>query len=164
MNATEDRLAIMHVLGLYARGVDRCDLATLQSVWAQGATADFGSGPGDARAWAEATVAALGGMLRTQHLLGQMLIEVEGDTGTAETYCHAYHEVPGPDGPVEIVVGGRYLDRLVRTPQGWRIAHRRYVMDWNRNLASTAQWHGPLYDQLDRLGARSPDDALYTGL
>jgi hypothetical protein len=163
MNDMADRLAIMHVLGLYARGIDRCDLATLQSVWAEGAVADFGGGEGDARGWAAATVAALAGMLRTQHLLGQMLIELDGDSATAETWCHAYHEVPGPDGPVEVVVGGRYLDRLVRTADGWRIGHRRYVMDWNRNLPSTAQWAGPLYDQLRRVGARAPDDALYTG-
>jgi hypothetical protein len=163
MTSTDDRLDIMAVLARYARGIDRCHLPTLEGVWAAGAVADFGSGETDARVWSQSTVAALGAMLRTQHLLGQMLIEVDGDTASAETYCHAYHEVAGPDGPIEIVVGGRYLDRLVRTTAGWRIAHRRYVMDWNRNLPSTAAWAGPLYDQLQRVGARAPDDALFTG-
>lgn len=163
MSSTEDRLAIMDLLARYARGIDRCDLETLNGIWAEGATVDFGNGAADAPGWCQATVAALSGMLRTQHMLGQMLIELDGDTAEAETYCQAYHEVAGPDGPYEMLVGGRYLDRLVRTPEGWRIAYRRYVMDWNSNQASTAQWDGPLYGSLLRRGRRAPDDALYTG-
>ena len=163
MTDPADTLAIMDVLARYARGIDRCDLDTLNGVWAEAATADFGNGSGDARAWSAATVAALGGMLRTQHMLGQMLIEIDANSATAETYCHAYHEIETPDGRIEMVVGGRYLDSFARTPLGWRITHRRYVMDWNRNTASTAQWGGPLYGTLARIGQRAPDDALYTG-
>lgn len=160
---TADTLAIMDVLARYARGIDRCDLATLNGVWAEGATADFGNGSGDARAWSAATVEALRGMLRTQHMLGQMLIEIDGDSASAETYCQAYHEVETPDGRIEMVVGGRYLDALARTSHGWRITHRGYVMDWNRNMPSTAVWDGPLYGTLARVGQRAPFDALYTG-
>lgn len=164
MDETADRVAIMDVLARYNRGLDRCDLELLRSVWAPGAVTDFGFNGADAQQWAEATVTSLRkNFLRTQHMLGQMLIDLDGDRATAETYCRAYHEFEGNDGPEEMTVGGRYLDDLVRTSAGWRIARRRYVMDWNRNAPSQARWEGGLYDLITRRSARKPEDPLYTG-
>lgn len=158
-----DRLAIQDVLCRYARGIDRCDEKVLRGVWWPGAEVDYGSGYSDAGDWSTAVVASLGTMRRTQHFLGNMLIEIDGDGATAETYCRAYHEVDGADAPQEMEVGGRYLDRLEKRGGEWRIANRRYVHDWNRNIASTAAWDGPLYGTLKRVGARLPDDPSYTG-
>ncbi len=160
MTATEDRLAIMDRLCRYARGIDRCDLDTLLDVFWSDATADFGQGPGLAADWARATIPALAGMLRTQHLLGNMIIDIAGDRAEAETYCRAWHETA--DGTV-MEVGGRYLDVLERRGGEWRITSRRYVMDWNTNAPSTAVWDAGLYATLARRGARLPDDPLYTG-
>lgn len=158
-----DRLAIQDVLCRYARGIDRCDEALLRSVWWPGATADYGSGTVDAGDWSGQVVTALATMRRTQHFLGNMLIEIDGDRATAETYCRAYHEVDGDGRPAEMEVGGRYLDRLEKRDGEWRIADRRYVHDWNRNTRSTAAWDGPMYGTLTRVGARAPHDPSYTG-
>jgi hypothetical protein len=163
LRATADRLAIQDVLCRYARGIDRCDIDVLRGVWWSGARADYGNGEVDAVDWSGDVVIALAAMRRTQHFLGNMLIDLDGDQATAETYCRAYHEVDGADGPIEMEVGGRYLDRLERRGGEWRIAHRRYVHDWNRNTASTAAWSGPMYGNLKRVGARRPDDPSYTG-
>ena len=46
------------------------------------------------------------------------------------------------------VVGGRYLDRFERRDGQWKIAHRLYVMDWNINGASTAEWQHGLFGRL----------------
>lgn len=158
-----DRLAIMDVLSRYARGIDRCDLAVLRDVWWPEAVADYGMGEVNAIAWSDGVVPALAAMRRTQHFLGNMLIDIDGAAATAETYCRAWHEVDTPAGPEEKEVGGRYLDRLEKRNGDWRIVHRRYVMDWNRNVPSTLQWDGPLYGTLTRRGGRLPDDPLYTG-
>ena len=158
-----DRLAIQDLLCRYARGIDRCDLAVLGAVWWPQATVDYGSGVSDAAEWSANVIGALGAMRRTQHFLGNMVIELDGDRATAETYCRAYHEVDGEARPEEMEVGGRYLDQLEKRSDEWRIVHRRYVLDWNRNTASTALWDGPLYAGLQRRGARAPDDPLYTG-
>ena len=163
MSDTADRLAIMDRLCRYARGIDRCDVETLLDVFWPGAIADFGQGPGDAADWARATVGALAGMLRTQHMLGNMIIDVAGDRAEAETYCRAFHEIEGPEGRIAMVVGGRYLDVLEKRGGEWRIASRRYVMDWNSNAPSTAIWDDGLYATLTRRGARFPEDPLYTG-
>ncbi|WP_225010134.1 MULTISPECIES: nuclear transport factor 2 family protein [Novosphingobium] len=158
-----DRLAIMDLLNRYARGIDRCDPDVLRAVWWPGAKADYGSGEVDALAWSDGVIPALSSMRRTQHFLGNMLIDIGNGVATAETYCRAWHEVDGPDGPQEMEVGGRYLDRLQRRGDEWRLLHRRYVLDWSRNGPSTARWDGPLYDGLTRHGKRTPHDPLYTG-
>lgn len=159
----KDQLAIQQVLYRYARGIDRCDETALKSVWWPLAQADYGEGNVDAIQWSAAVLPALSTMLRTQHFLGNMLIELAGDAATVETYCRAYHEIESEDGPIEMEVGGRYLDRFERRDGEWRIAHRRYVLDWNRNTPSTAQWDSDFYSALARHGMRKPNDPLYTG-
>ncbi|WP_293903135.1 nuclear transport factor 2 family protein [Phenylobacterium sp.] len=151
---------IADVLARYSRGIDRCDIETLLAVFWPEATADYGSGPQNAHQWARATVAALRGMRRTQHALSNMLIEVDGDRARAETYCQAFHELDGDDGGLEMVVGGRYLDLLERRDGAWRVSHRTYVMDWNRNTVSTCRWDDGLYTGLKIRGGRWPDDPL----
>ncbi len=163
-NGIADRLAIMDRLNLYARGIDRCDLATLLAVWWPGAIVDYGQGPGDAETWSRAIIGMLHTMLRTQHMLSNIIIEIDGDRASAETYCHAYHELEQGEGRIEMIVGGRYLDVLERREGVWRIATRRYVMDWNSNRPSTANWDDGMYASLKRRGARFPEDALYNGL
>jgi hypothetical protein len=161
LRAVADRLAIAQVLTLYSRGIDRCDLETLQGTFWPDATAQYGAEPQNAHAWGAATVAALAAMRRTFHSLSNMAIDLKGEAATAETYCTAYHEVDGPDGPVEMVVGGRYLDRLEKRDGAWRIARRLYVMDWNRNVPSTCRWDDGIYAALVNRGARKPHDPLY---
>ena len=154
------RLKIADMLTRYSRGIDRCDIDTLlQSFWADG-TCDYGSGVTNAHDWARATVAALKTMHRTQHATSNMAIDIEGDKARAETYCQAYHEIDGPDGRIEMVVGGRYLDRIERRDGVWKILSRVYVMDWNRNIPSTCAWDTGIYATLNNRGTRYPDDML----
>ncbi len=162
-DSTGDHLAIQQVLYRYSRGIDRCDQKTLKSVWWPSARADYGNGEVDALAWSDEVLSALSSMLRTQHMLSNILIELSGDVAAVETYCRAYHEIDSDDGPLELEVGGRYLDRFERRNGEWRIAHRRYVLDWNRNTPSTAQWDSEFYSTLARRGKRKPDDPFYTG-
>jgi hypothetical protein len=157
-----DRQAIAHVLTLYSRGIDRCDIETLTSTFWPDGTANYGGNAQNAHDWAAATVAALKTMHRTFHSLSNMLIDLDGDTARGETYCTAYHEITGPQGLTEMVVGGRYLDRLEKRGGAWRILHRVYVMDWNRNVPSTAQWNEGIYAGLPNRGGRKPEDPLYT--
>lgn len=160
LRETIARQKIADVLTRYSRGIDRCDIETLRAVFWPDATTDYGSGRQNALDWARATVAALKNMHRTQHAISNLAIDVDGETARAETYCQAYHEIDGPAGRVEMVVGGRYLDRLERRGREWRIAERTYVMDWNRNIPSTAQWDEGIYAGLKRRGGRLPDDPL----
>ncbi|MBV7265309.1 nuclear transport factor 2 family protein [Erythrobacter ani] len=163
LHALADRIAIEEVLARYCRGIDRCDADELARVFTDDAEIDYGDGPKPVDATIDGLMAGLGAMRLTQHNIGNVLCDVDGDAARAETYCVALHILPGTDGEpdVELVVGGRYLDRLVKSDGRWRIANRIYIMDWNRQQASTMQHRGGLFDTLNRHGARAPGDPSY---
>ncbi|MEM6908095.1 MAG: nuclear transport factor 2 family protein [Pseudomonadota bacterium] len=156
-----DRLAIEEVLARYCRGIDRCDADALTEVFTADAQIDYGDG---ATPIAEAIASLMSGlraMKLTQHNIGNIICALEaGGKARCETYCVALHIIPGePD--VEVVVGGRYLDTLTKTDGTWKIAERRYIMDWNRNGPASMQTSGGLYDTLMRRGDRFPSDPSY---
>jgi len=153
-----DRLAIAETLALYCRGIDRCDPEQLAAVFTPGARIDYGNGANPTAAVIPGLTAGLGAMRLTQHNITNTVMRIAGDTARAETNCVALHLIPAAEGEIELVVGGRYLDTLVKTEGAWRIAERLYVMDWNRTAPSTIQTAGGLFDTLQRRGARGADD------
>lgn len=170
MDVTEiaDRLAIAEVLARYCRGIDRCEAALLAQVFTPDAQIDYGDGAKSPAETIPGLMAGLGAMRLTQHNISNTVIQIIGTAAKAETNCVALHLIPTPEGEIELpeielpeielVVGGRYLDTLVKTNGGWRIAERLYVMDWNRTQPSTMQTSGGLFDTLQRRGARAPED------
>jgi hypothetical protein len=157
-----DELAIRRVLATYCRAIDRCDADLLRSVYWPDAVDDHGVFNGNALEFVDFILPMLRTMRVTTHSISNVLIELDGDEARAETYVNAYHDAPGPEGRIDIVVAGRYLDRFERRDGHWRIAHRQFVMDWNQNLASTAQWDGPLYGALDVRGTNDRADPSYS--
>jgi SnoaL-like domain len=69
--------------------------------------------------------AALSQCGSTQHLVGSIDIQVDGDRATASSYLRAIHlgKKQGYEGRVW-TFWGEYLDELKRTPAGWRISRR----------------------------------------
>ena len=155
------KLAITDALTRYCRGIDRCDFDALKSAFWPDAIVNYGQADQNAWTWGEATLNALRTMERTQHAISNILIDVAGDRATGETYCRAYHEVKTDDGAIEMMVGGRYLDRFEKRGREWRIARRQYVMDFNQNGPSTSQWTTGIYAGLKTVAARAPEDPLY---
>jgi SnoaL-like domain len=160
MDITEvaDRLAIAETLALYCRGIDRCDAEQLAAVFTPDAHLDYGSGAAPIAESIAGLMAGLGAMRLTQHNISNTVMRLDGDTARAETSIVALHLIPTPESEIELVVGGRYLDRLVKLEGRWRIAERLYIMDWNRTAPATMQLSGGLFDILQRVGARGTDD------
>lgn len=160
MDTTEiaDRLAIAETLARYCRGIDRCDADQLAAVFTPDARIDYGDGAKSPAATIPALIAGLGAMRLTQHNISNTVMRIDGGQAKAETNCVALHLIPAPEGEIELVVGGRYLDTLVKQDGTWRIAERLYVMDWNRTQPATMQLEGGLFDGLQRRGARGIDD------
>lgn len=160
MDITEvaDRLAIAETLALYCRGIDRCDGEQLAAVFTPDALIDYGDGARPIGEVIPGLMAGLGTMRLTQHNISNTVMRITGETARAETNCVALHLIPAPDGEIELVVGGRYLDRLVKREGRWRIAERLYVMDWNRTSPSTMALEGGLLGGLKRRGARGAAD------
>lgn len=160
MDTTEiaDRLAIAETLARYCRGIDRCDGALLEAVFTPDARIDYGDGPKSPADTIPGLMAGLGAMRLTQHNISNTVTRMTGAAAKAESNCVALHLIPAAGGEIELVVGGRYLDTLVKADGAWRIAERLYVMDWNRTSPSTMQTEGGLLGGLQRRGSRVPDD------
>lgn len=52
----------------------------------------------------------------------------------------AYHRVDTGAEERDIVVGGRYLDRMEKRDQQWRIAHRVMMNDWMKDFGRSVDW------------------------
>ena len=159
---TLDRLDLHDLLARYARAVDRCDAALFAQVWASGARLDYGQGETDAASWSEGLIARLSLMHRTQHMISNILVTLAGDSATSEAICLAWHHFDEDGAPLVMIVGGRYLDAHIRTAQGWRIAHRRYIMDWTETHPSTLELGQGRFARFPVIGARKPDDPSYS--
>ena len=155
-----DRLAIHDVLAKHSRGVDRADSAILKSAYWPDAEVEYGGFNGLAHQFCENLPAGIKRYARTQHSISNIAIELSGDDAVVETYVTAYHylEVDGDQG-TEMTYLGRYVDRMQKRGNVWKIIHRQVVMDWNQNVDTTSVWEGPTFSGLAR-GARAPDDPI----
>lgn len=115
----------------YMRGLDRLDPALQRSAFHDDAFVDVGlmAGPVDEFvAFAQELLAA---MDATHHMLGQVRIEVQGETATGECYFQAWHGARDEAGnPRDLFISGRYIDDYACKNGEWRIARRKLITDW----------------------------------
>jgi hypothetical protein len=157
-----DKDAIRDVIMRYSRAIDRVDGELLRTVyWPDGWDShSIFDGPIDEFVpWVTDT---LNGMIATQHLLGNISIELNGDHAYTEVYFMAHHKVADAEGAErDAIAAGRYLDHFERREGEWRIKHRRAIFDWDLNQPSTSSWQdGPAREVMER-GARGRNDPVY---
>ena len=132
LQSLADRIEIGELLARYSTALDGRDWALLDEVFLPDAECDYGA-LGNPRGVDEITTlvrGTIGDLDSTQHLVGNVVVTVHGDEATADCYLISQHirrDTPGGD---HYMLGGRYSDRLVRTPAGWRIAHRTLHRMW----------------------------------
>lgn len=73
---------------------------------------------------------SLGRLSVSQHLVSNQQVEIDEDSATCRSYLQAQHTRRGTEGGDNFILGGRYVDELVRTDDGWRIARRVLFIDW----------------------------------
>ena len=123
-----DHELITDVLVRYATGIDTRDWDLFRTCFTRDVHADYGPDVGvwnDADEITEYMTVMHQDMLDTKHMLSNFAIDVDGNTATASTYVHAVLVVTD-DPPVWYEPVGRYVDRLVRTLDGWRISERTF--------------------------------------
>lgn len=121
-----DERDIMRGLARFARILDNKAYDDAGEVFAEQVSFNYGIG-GE-----QEGLGALCGLFRqfldrcgpTQHLLGSVVVDVEGDSAVSRSYVQARHQrrddVMGP----VLDTNGEYVDRWERLPQGWRIVRR----------------------------------------
>jgi hypothetical protein len=154
--AADDLEAIRRTLAAYNVAGDRMRLEELAATFAEDGVLELPTSSLRGRA---AIAAGLGGRRSAdapppsgrrptfvRHHLTTSLLELTGpDTASGRTYFLVFTDV-GPDH------AGVYVDRLRRTPDGWRFEHRKVMIDW----MSEATLFGNLVEShRARLAARS---------
>jgi hypothetical protein len=129
-----DRMEIDDLLTRYTVALDTRQWDLLATVFTPDATIDYTSSQGikgqfpEVAAWLEKALTAF---TVSQHLLGNRHIELDGDQGTGRTYFFNPNTLTDQAGTATMLyVGGFYLDKFVRTAEGWRIADRFEQTTW----------------------------------
>ena len=124
----EDLLAereIYRKLVLFAQAMDERDWAGLESITTADICADVGTGRLEGR---DALVAVMRQFLdqcgTTQHMLGNVLIDVEGDSACSQAYVADMHL--GGEGSEDITFRtlGRYIDKWRKEDGRWLMCER----------------------------------------
>lgn len=143
----------------YTRACDRNDIELGASVFTEDSVYDCGENfKGSGRAFFEWCIPTHQNYFAvTNHNLGNILIEVNGDTAVSESYIHAFNVyIPQIDPEGRSIVTddrGRYLDEWKCVNGEWLIAKRRFIRDIHSQY--------PVADFQSTWGARDASDPSY---
>ncbi len=123
-----DRIEIDDLLIRYTTAIDDKNWGLLDQCFIPDAEIDYVSSGGikgrypEVREWLQKALAAFP---MTVHAISNSVIELDGDSARGKTLVVNPMGFPNPDGSMHIfTVGAYYVDKLVRTANGWRIAER----------------------------------------
>ena len=127
-----DRTAIRDLVTRYAVAVDAKDWPAVRACFTADAACDYFWFKGDLDTVLGAIERGLARFESTTHLVGNHLAEVDGDDATAETYTLCHHRFRTNETAIDRIAALRYLDALVRTPDGWRSRELVEELAWDR--------------------------------
>ena len=161
-----DRQEILDCLTRFCRGMDRFDRDLFLSAFHPDAEIAAGPFVGDpAGCWDWAVPMHQAAQILTHHLLLNHNADIAGDTAHCETYYQfvARNHPFTPDGEETVMLaGGRYIDRLERRADGWRIALRTNLIEWSCLQPSLPPPFGDVADlALNGVTARDRSDPSY---
>ena len=137
-----DRDAIRHIQIRYAWSLDNQNWDALKEIFLPDAVADL---RGEVFEGLEAIVAKCASSIEpldgVQHMNGTHWAQVNGDEAIAGCYFIATKYIADTPGGNTYSIGGKYIDQMVRTPDGWRIARRELVptfLDGNPEVEAIA--------------------------
>lgn len=125
-----DRQSITDLLLTYCAACDRIDEAALRACFYPDATHDHGGYVGPSSGWVAPALTWLEGRVGITHMISTPRIVLKGDRAASDCHFVAYNRTARDEGLLEeVLVKGRYVDRLIRTDQGWQILHRTGIHD-----------------------------------
>ena len=132
-----DRFEIQDLLYHYADIIDQKKFDELHNVFSDDAFIDY-SVYGGAKGNLQEIIAFLKESLavfpNSQHMNANIQIEVSGDSGTGRVMCFNPMEMDVGDSTHTFLLGLWYVDKYVRTADGWRICERIEEKCWKFNV------------------------------
>src|SRR5689334_22367877 len=129
-----DHVEIRDLLTRYASAIDH-DIELWDEVFAEDAQIDYtaaGGAQGSRAHVKEFMIEIHKTALATQHLVSNVVVELDGDRATGRSAVRAMLIRPGTRAHlVEITdLIGFYDDEFSKRPEGWRIVNRRTTLTW----------------------------------
>ena len=146
----------------YMRGLDRLDPVLQRTAFHDDAFVDCGLMAGDVDGFVTFAQDLLATMDGTQHLLGQVRIEMrDANNASGECYFQAWHGARDEAGnPRDLFVAGRYIDEYSCKNGEWRIARRKLITDWTSNNVADHSFYAA--NPMTNRGGRSGKDFSQT--
>jgi hypothetical protein len=130
-DAGRDHDELRALVQRYSRAADERDLDALVALFHPDATVDGSRGLQSIADWLE-IMRAPRTFPVSMHVLGDPLIELDGDTATLDTYAVVYQLGDRDAGPADVTLGIRYLDDVTRHDGRWVFHHRVAKTLWMR--------------------------------
>jgi ketosteroid isomerase-like protein len=132
-----DEFALRKLVHAYCRAVDRGDFATLRELYHHDAVDAHGEiSTGSVDDFLMTLEASRPHIRSMQHHITTVNFVIDGDVAEGEIYTIATHTFGAGDRNVDVIVGGRYLDKYEKRAEIWKIIERTIVTD-------CAQVHDP---------------------
>lgn len=126
--ASNDERDIYRNIIRFARAMDERDWTALEDFVTVDATAHMGTAPLEGR---DAIVAMMRSFLDecgpTQHMVGNVLIDIDGDTASSRAYVSDMHLGTGELAQSSFRTLGDYHDEWAKIDGHWRMTHRTKI-------------------------------------
>ena len=146
---------IQQVLARYVRAIDRCDEALLRSVFHPDAIDDHLGLSMSVDELCPKFIELIKSIGPCAHYLTFPLVKLDGDTAHSECYGIAFHRLERDGITFDNFLGARVLDRFERRNGEWKVAYRRVVYDWNRDVPVAETWGRGAFGDLIRAEGRN---------
>jgi 3-phenylpropionate/cinnamic acid dioxygenase small subunit len=141
LEAVIDKLAITELCYRYAMALDNSDWDGLRACFTSDVRAQWPNMPAFANydEMEDTCRDIMGRLSGAQHLISNVVIELEGDEADCWSYFQTQVVRTGTPGGDTFTVGCNCQDRLVRTSEGWKICTRHMDLVWTEGNPAVAQ-------------------------
>lgn len=128
---------IRKAVNSYMRGQDRLLPELQMSAFHPDAWVDCGLFAGSAAKFVDFAQGFLAQCDGCQHMIGQVDLEIDGDSARGEVYFLAQHRITEDGQKKDLFVAGRYQDEYQCRDGRWAITRRKEIVDWARTDPAT---------------------------
>jgi SnoaL-like protein len=128
-----DEHALHKLVHAYCRAVDRGDIAALRELYHHDAVDAHGAfSTGSVERFFEQLVASRPYLRAMAHNITTVNFAIDGNSAEGEVYNIAVHTLAAKGRDVDLIIGGRYLDKYEKRGNVWKLLERTIVTDWAR--------------------------------
>jgi ketosteroid isomerase-like protein len=169
LQAFLDEQAVRNVHLRYCRAIDRQDWELVASCYHEGAVDNHGMYDGGFEGFIEFAKGFVDAAEVTLHIVGNQLVDLDGDVAWHEATCLYYERAKATDSypRYDRTVYFRYCDRMERREERWGIVDRAVIVDGEQqapvhdSLLPIPSWHYGSTDATDPTYNRERPQAEY---